>query len=76
MGDACATLTQEDHEASLRNLEWFGGVYDVEEVVEVSINNHGSDPGTDDLHRLWNDCERNMKSKNLPPRFMTVHPTY
>lgn len=36
VGDACAALTKEEHDASLHNLEWFGGVYDTEQVEEVS----------------------------------------
>lgn len=39
VSDATATLTEEDHQASLRTLNWFGGtatVGDIEEVLKRS----------------------------------------
>lgn len=36
VGDACAALTQEEHEASLKNMQWQGGVCDTMQVEEGS----------------------------------------
>lgn len=35
VSDATATLSQEDHQASLRTLEWFGGTASVDEIEEA-----------------------------------------
>lgn len=35
ISDATATLSKEEHEASLRSLHWFGGVVTSEEVIEA-----------------------------------------
>ena len=35
ISNATATLTTEDHEASLRNLNWFGGTAKADEILEA-----------------------------------------
>lgn len=35
VSDATATLSEEDHSASLRSLQWFGGVATVAEIQQI-----------------------------------------
>lgn len=36
VSDACAAVTTEEHEASLKNMQWQGGVCNTAQVEEVS----------------------------------------
>ncbi|KAK4498112.1 hypothetical protein PRZ48_010768 [Zasmidium cellare] len=35
VGDACGALTTEEHNASLKNLAWYGGVHDTAQIEEA-----------------------------------------